>query len=59
LYGETEGSNFIYDGACELESNTDYYWNITFTDGINAGTSSCAGTPCQTWIRTVNPDTVN
>ena len=58
LYAKTEGSD--YDGpACELEPNKDYYWNVTFTDGINTGTSSCSGTPCQTYLRTVNPDTVN
>jgi hypothetical protein len=58
LYVKTEGSDYNIS-ACDLEPNKDYYWNITFTDGINTGTSSCAGTPCQTYLRTVNPDTVN
>jgi hypothetical protein len=60
LIWKTEGSDYDKT-ACELEPDTDYYWNITFTDGVNIGTSSCEaeGTPCQTYIRVVNPDTVN
>jgi hypothetical protein len=45
--------------ACDLEANTTYYWNITFTDGVNMGSSTCGGTPCQTYIRVANPNYVN
>ena len=58
LIWKTEDSDYTGD-ACELESNTTYYWNITFTDGVNSGTSRCADTPCQTYIRIVTPDYVN
>lgn len=58
LIWKTEDSDYT-GAACELESNTTYYWNITFTDGVNSGTSRCADTPCQTYIRNVTPDYVN
>ncbi len=58
LVWKTEGSD--REGmACDLKSDTDYYWNLTFTDGVNAGTSSCSGTPCQTYIRIANLEYVN
>ena len=43
-------------GACQLEHNTTYYWNTTFTDGVNANTSACAGTYCETSLRVSNRD---
>jgi hypothetical protein len=33
-------------GACQLQSNTTYYLNITFTDGVDSSSSTCASTPC-------------
>jgi len=35
-------------GACHLEPNTTYYFNVTFTDGQSPGTSSCDSAPCIT-----------
>jgi len=34
--------------ACQLQPNTDYYLNLTFTDGVSSSTSTCYGSPCVT-----------
>lgn len=34
-------------GACQLDPNTTYYFNITFTDGVTANTSTCNSAPCR------------
>ena len=39
----TDGSS----GACNLDDNTTYYFNITFTDGEDVNSSSCNATPCR------------
>ncbi|MCW8926566.1 MAG: hypothetical protein OQJ84_09930, partial [Xanthomonadales bacterium] len=44
-----------YSGACDLEPNTTYYFNITFTDGVDPTTSECTSTYCQTKVRAKNP----
>jgi hypothetical protein len=44
-----------YSGACQLEPNTTYYFNLTFTDGFNSDTSSCADAKCITKVRVYNP----
>lgn len=49
---ETEGSNQFPD-ACRLQPDTDYYWNTTFSDGINSDSGTCTGTPCITYMKTV------
>lgn len=36
------------DGACDLAPNTTYYFNITYTDGISASTTTCLSSPCVT-----------
>lgn len=41
-------------GLCMLESETTYYFNITFTDGFNDSSSECGGVPCQTKLRHIN-----
>jgi len=41
-------------GACDLESNTTYYFNITFTDGEDLNTSTCNNTPCRINLQHVN-----
>ena len=46
------------DGYCQLEKDTTYYWNITFTDGVERTSSECVGTFCYTWLRNVNLDYV-
>jgi len=38
-------------GACQLEPNTDYYFNVTFTDGTDKNKSSCSITPCLTELQ--------
>jgi plastocyanin len=34
-------------GTCQLDSNTTYYFNITFTDGVDTSTSTCGSSPCR------------
>jgi len=41
-------------GACDLDPNTMYYFNITFTDGFDLNTSSCNSTPCRINLQHVN-----
>ena len=48
LTGENDG--------CDLKPNTTYYWNMTFTDGINPDLSSCSGSYCETYLVPINPD---
>jgi len=45
-------------GNCNLDLGEDYYWNMTFTDGIDPNTSRCIGTYCETWVIPVNNDYV-
>lgn len=40
--------------ACQLEQNTRYYVNFTFTDGEDSGSSTCDGTPCEIILRHYN-----
>ena len=54
----TEGSDFTGE-ACDLEPDTDYYWNITFTDGVNVGSSTCEPTPCYVYIKAANNEYQN
>ena len=41
-------------GACQLQPNTTYYFNITFTDGVNGSTTTCDSSPCITELQHVN-----
>jgi len=41
---------------CNLKPNTTYYWNITFTDGVDPASSRCAGSYCMTTLTPVNND---
>jgi PKD repeat protein len=43
----TEG----YSGACDLLPDTDYYLNVTFTDGFDPDSSTCDAIPCITKLR--------
>jgi hypothetical protein len=39
-------------GQCDLEANTTYYLNLTFTDGVSPNTDRCVSTlGCKTTIR--------
>lgn len=33
-------------GACQLEPNKTYYFNITYTDGVNPASTTCTQSPC-------------
>lgn len=41
-------------GACELNPQTDYYLNITFTDGVNSGSSTCTTSNCIATLQAYN-----
>ena len=41
-------------GACQLKSNTTYYFNITFTNGVTGSTTTCPNTPCVTALQHSN-----
>lgn len=41
-------------GACQLQPNTTYYFNITFTDGVDPNSSSCNSTPCRINLQHIN-----
>jgi hypothetical protein len=38
-------------GACQLKPNTTYYFNLTFTDGVDPATSSCLTSNCVTTLQ--------
>jgi len=41
-------------GACDLDPNTTYYFNITFTDGVDPDTTACNSTPCRVNLQHTN-----
>jgi len=41
-------------GACPLDANTTYYFNITFTDGVDLNSSTCGSTPCRINLQHTN-----
>jgi len=43
----TEG----YRNACDLLPNTDYYFNVTFTNGLDPDSTTCDAVPCVTKLR--------
>jgi len=47
----TEG----YPDSCPLEPNTTYYFNITFTDGVNPNSTDCNDAKCFTEVEARNP----
>ena len=56
IYWSTTG---VPDPAyCQLEKDTTYYWNTTFTDGVEPASSECVGTFCLTTLRVSNSDYV-
>ena len=50
IYWSTEG----YSKACTLQPNTTYYFNVTFTDGVDPLSTECLSTNCVTQIRAKN-----
>lgn len=58
IWGQSGGLRWATNGradACQLEPNTTYYFNITFTDGFNSSTTTCNGSPCYTILQPTNP----
>jgi hypothetical protein len=41
-------------GTCALDSNTTYYFNITFTDGVDTDSSTCNLSPCRINLQHAN-----
>lgn len=41
-------------GACQLQSNTTYYFNITFTNGVDPNSYSCTAIPCRVNLQHIN-----
>ena len=40
--------------ACQLDPNTKYYFNLTFTDGVTPSTTTCDKQPCITNVQVSN-----
>lgn len=41
-------------GACQLEPNSTYYFNLTYTDGTNPSSTTCHQSPCVTELQHIN-----
>ena len=41
-------------GSCKLKSNTTYYFNVTFTNGVDNTQSNCGGSPCYINLQHTN-----
>lgn len=57
IWGISGGINWTTNGkigACALRPNTDYYVNLTYTDGVTSSTASCYSTPCITTLQHFN-----
>lgn len=52
--GSVQWATDGYARACQLQPNTDYYFNVTFTDGTDPATTSCSRYPCVTTIQVAN-----
>lgn len=56
VWGIGGGLSWATNGTsgCQLAPNTTYYFNVTFTDGVNSNASSCGSSPCITTLQHVN-----
>jgi len=57
-WGLGGGIRWATDGrseACQLQPNTTYYFNVTFTDGVDPKSTTCTRSPCISTLQTVNP----
>jgi len=54
LGGGIEWTTNGKSGACDLDSNTAYYFNITFTDGVNPNSTHCNAAPCRINLQHIN-----
>lgn len=52
LEWDTTGTS---ETACQLKKQTTYYWNITFTNGVDPATTRCPG-DCYAGLVVNNPD---
>jgi hypothetical protein len=55
-WGIGGGLSWATNGAtgCQLAPNTTYYFNLTFTNGVNPSVSTCSSSPCITTIQNYN-----
>ena len=56
VWGISGGIRWATDGrtdACQLQPNTDYYFNVTYTDGTNPSTTTCNSSPCITTFQAI------
>ena len=51
IFWSTEG----YSKACILDPNTTYYFNVTFTNGVNPTSTECTSNLCITKLKIYNP----
>ncbi len=56
VWGLSGGIIWTTDGSagCQLAPNTTYYFNLTYTDGVNPSTTTCSSSPCITTIQNIN-----
>lgn len=54
LGGGLEWATNGKSGACDLDPNTTYYFNITFTDGVNPDSTRCNAAPCMINLQHAN-----
>lgn len=56
VWGIGGGITWSTNGAagCKLKPNTTYYFNITFTNGSDSGTSTCSSNQCVSTVQHVN-----
>lgn len=54
LGGELVWSTSISFRTCFLEPNKDYYFNITFTDGVDPATTTCGESQCRATMQHKN-----
>jgi hypothetical protein len=54
--GEILWSTEGFADSCPLELNTTYYFNVTFTDGVDPKTTDCNDAKCFTEVEAINPE---
>lgn len=57
IWGISGGLNWTTSGkvgSCQLKPNTDYYFNVTYTDGVDPATTTCTASPCITTLQHIN-----